>query len=134
MMLVPLDLREASLGRVNARTKDRRLGSLSDMSDEVFDEGLDSRSQIKGAFVMRMVAEGSEGVGVKSRDPDKGLITPMVGFYLLLEESLSVDVDSFPRVKALAPILCQGSSSVSPLLRPSDVERRKKPMGKNGDG
>ncbi len=78
-MLVPLDLREASLGRVNARTKDGRLGSLSDMSDEVFDEGLDSGSQIEGALVMLMVKGGSEGVGVKSRDPDKGLITPTAG-------------------------------------------------------
>lgn len=93
-MWVPLDLREVSLGRVNARTKDGRLGSLSDMSDDVQDDGLDSGSQTKGALVMLMVAAGSDGVGVKSRDPDKGLMTPIAGLYLLLEESPSLDVDS----------------------------------------
>lgn len=88
-MLVPLDLRLASLGRVNPRTIDRRFGSPSDMSDELFDEGLDSGSSIDGAFVMLMVAQGSEGVGVKSRDPDKECITPVVGFYLSLEMSVT---------------------------------------------
>ena len=36
MMLVPLDLRLVSLGRVS-----RGLVSLSDMSEELFDEGFD---------------------------------------------------------------------------------------------
>lgn len=41
---MPLDLRVVSLGRVNPRIIDGCFGSLSDMSDEVFDEGLDSVS------------------------------------------------------------------------------------------
>ncbi len=41
-MLVPLDLRVVSLGRVNPRIIDGRFGSLSDMSEELFDEEVDS--------------------------------------------------------------------------------------------
>ena len=45
MMLVPLDLRLVSLGRDSrdgCRDIDGRFGSLSDMSEVLFDEGLDS--------------------------------------------------------------------------------------------
>ena len=77
MMLVPLDLRLVSLGRVS-----RGLVSPSDMSEELVDEGLvdeglDSVLYVEGALVMVMVVDGSEGVGVVSWEPDKELISPV---------------------------------------------------------
>ena len=70
-MLVPLDLRLVSLGRVS-----RGLVSPSDMSEELVDEGLDSVLYVEGALVMVIVVDGSEGVGVVSWEPDKELISP----------------------------------------------------------
>ncbi len=69
MMLVPLDFRLVSLGRDSrddGLNIDGRFGSLSDMSEELFDEGLDSMLSFAGVVVIVMGAKGSEGVGMVS--------------------------------------------------------------------